>query len=311
MFRLSAKQSIARYSRLERAQVTPADTKDTSAYALLSQWAIRLDADTEAISAARTAKPLHATLAQYLHMPNKVAVDLAERLVTERLAELYDMFLDTRYDSGSKARKAAYALLTLPTDQLTDIYQRFMDYYIHQQVAHDLGITLYDEYSPFLRRLHQKRAERRQVTRYQVQQSRRLDAINTRQRTLKTERNALVARILSLDLDTVLVLDAYRTYAKRLEALKPASRTPNKRLDLFAAATKKIRESYTNKQSPSDKLADLQQALKVVDEVLVELFDMTDTQRNKLMTRLKEYRDLDREAARITKEQTTWLNSAE
>lgn len=304
-FRAHARRSAENYPRPMRQLLGRARTKDVPIYHLFSDWSALVAPEVEALQPARKSVSLRNALAKQLRLSGPAAADLTNQLVDQRVRSLQDTFLNHRYDPGERARAVASEILSLPAEEVTDIHSRLVSYQLHQLVARESTITFYDAHAPLIKRLYQKAVENRQVRRYKKRQARRLTAILARQQELKAHNQAIISRILLLELDTVLALDAYRQYAKQLDKLEPENRTPAKRLSLFATATKKIREAHTAKQSKTDKLADLQSALKVVDDVLVELFDMTDTQRNTLMSKLKEYRDLEREASRITKEQAT------
>ena len=307
-FRKSARRSANDYPRAMRSLVNTTRTKDTSPYLLLTEWTTRIAPEVESLQATRKSVAFRTALAKHLHLSNPTAGDLARRLVDDRNEEMLDGFLTLCYGHSGGARKAAHNLLSLPEDDIIRIRDRFVEYELHKQTARDLRVTIYDSQAPLIKRFFQKRVDGRQVKRYKKQQAQRLDSILARQKELKTHNQALISRILLLELDTVLVLDAHRQYKKQLDKLNPEDLTPSKRLSLFATATKKIREAHTNKQSGIKKLADLQSALQAMDEVLVELFDMTDAQRNALMMNLKEYRDLERQASQITKEQATYPN---
>lgn len=307
-FRSKARQSAVEYPRPTRQLLERASTKDTPAYLLLTEWLDRIAPDVDAVRKARQTTPLKNSLSKHLLMSGQAATDLAKRLVEERVDNMREGFLDLCYNQRGFARGAARAILRQSTEEINDMRERLVNYELHLLVASEFGATIYDANAPALQRFFQKNAEKRQIARYKKQQAKRLGAIYTRQQELKEYRQAIISRILLVELDTVVALDAYRQYQKHLDRLKPESRTPAKRLSVFTSATKKIRDDYASKQSKTDKLADLQSAQQVIDEVLVELFDMTDAQRNKLMAHLKEYRDLEREAARITKEQATYAD---
>lgn len=307
-FRISASTAAENLTPADRKLLRRASTKDVSAYQLLSEWHTLVASEIEDLQPARKSVALRNALSKQLRLSASAATELAGQLVDEQAAKLRETFLNYRYDAHEKARFVASNILSRPADEVADLYERLTSYELHQKVACESGITFYDVHASLPKRLYQKIRARRQIKRYNKRQSRRLKAISARQQELKAYGHAIVSRILLLELDTVLVLDAHRQYKKQLDKLKPENITPAKRLSLFTSATKKIREAHTAKQSTTDKLADLQSALKTLDDVLVELFDMTDTGRNQLMAHLKEYRDLEREAARITKEQTTYAS---
>lgn len=305
-FRMAARQHAAKHPRSLRRLLRRASTKDTSAYALFVDWTTNLLPKIEALDTAAKNSTFATALSKQLQLSRPAAIHLAERLATERQHELYEDFLTFHYGNDSRARKAAASVFTQPSDSIALSRDHYVSYYLHYHAAAEAKLTFYDANAPLLRRWRLAQRERRQVRRYLRAKAKRLVQITDRQQAIKAQHGAIIGRILSLEFDTVLALDAYRTYKKRLDALKPTSKTPAKTLSLFTAATENIREAYASTLTSTDKLADLQHALKEVDAVLVELFDMTDRGRNSLMTNLKEYRDLDREATRITKERAAY-----
>src|SRR5690606_9269586 len=114
---------------------------------------------------------------------------------------------------------------------------QFVSYELHRFVARELGVVFYDIHAPLLVRLYQKIREARQVKRYKKQRAKkqrakRLEEILHTEQELKAQQNAIISRILLVELDTVVALDAQRQYQKQLDRLKPESRTPAKRLSL-------------------------------------------------------------------------------
>lgn len=303
-FRVTAREHARQYPRALRKRIRALNSKDTSAYEFFTMWTQALAPEVEMLLDEERRNTLATTIAGQLGISKHAAEERAERLVREQVWERAEAFIDTLYGLRGRRYRAARALLARPVDEVADSRDRFVAYMLDGRVARKLNLVIYDAHASLLTRWRQRGKDRRQTKRYMRRQAVRLKEIRARQEALKAERRGIMGRVLTIELDTVLALDAYRQYNKRLEALKPTSRTPAKTLALFTAATKTIRDGYAGKLTTLDKLADLQYALKEVDSVLVEIFDMTDSERNALMVRLKEYRELEREAVRIVKEQT-------
>ena len=305
-FRKDARHAAEQFPREMRRDVEAAHTRTAPIFALFADWTRELAPDLETLEKKAQTKTLQHAIAKQLNLPGAIAEERAHQLVERRRAELLERFLDLyQYGARGRAYEAARQLFGRPVDVVADIHVRCMDYTMHQMVAHELGFVISDPYAPLLKRRRLARKERRQIKHYNTGQAKRLDSIRSKQQVLSSERQAIIGRILALNLDTILALDAYRQYKKRLDALKPASRTPAKTLSLFTAATKSIRDNYAKTLTDMSRLSDLQRALEEVDNVLVEIFDMTDSERNTLMVRLKEYRELEREAMEILHEQNT------
>lgn len=243
---------------------------------------------------------------------SKLATDQPDMLRFTKLSEQAEKHpIAFRKAAHARARDFTHAMRTLlsePYRKQTDVdtlriaHEYSLEFRLYKAAADSHDIVFYDAEAPRRIRRRTHRRERRQVTKYTRDQRRYLETVTARQRELASFHHGLVTQIFALNLETILILDAYRTYRKRLDALKPTSRTPAKTLSLFTATTKPIRDAYAKTLSSTRKLADLQQAQVALDDVLVAVFDMTDTERNTLMSHLKEYRDLDKTAVRITKE---------
>lgn len=305
-FRIAARHSAAAFPRATRRDLAHLDTKDTRLYQLFIDWSVKLADSVTDLLKVRHSTTLSNALAKHLQLSSTGATTLAQQLVDDRLVQLRDDFIGLHYGHNRRANAAADTLLGLPPDRIVAIRDQYIAYYLHQRAARHHNLAFYDAEAPRSVRRRSRRRERRQIKKYRAQQADRLAAIRDAQQVLTSHHRGIIGRIFALQLESVLALDAYRTYRKRLDALKPASRTPAKTLALFTAATKPLRDAHARTLADTHKLADLQRAQQAMDEVLVELFDMTDTERNTLMTQLKEYRDLDREALVIVKEQTDY-----
>ena len=304
-FRRAARDAASAFAPDMRRLVAGADTKEMPVYDLFTRWAIEVVPEVEALQNEQPRhRSLRTALAKQLNLTNSEAEAQATTLLESRIKEVTDTFIDRQCPSANTRKyMAAKVLLHRPLDEIIVLRSRFTDYTLYQRVANEQGIVVSDMHASFFTRRRLASKERRQINRYKKQQAKRLKQALAQQQELKTNNNGIIGRITALGVDTVEVIDAYRQYKKRLDSLKPTSRTPAKTLALFSSATKPIREAHASKLTVLDKLADLQDALREVDSVLVEIFDMTDTQRNELMSGLKEYRDLAREITRITNEQ--------
>lgn len=305
-FRAAARKYAAGHPRTLRQRLDRLTTKDTSAYQLLNAWETSLAPEIDELQATRQAKALPSVLAKHLQLSTSNGLTLADQLIDSRLEELRGNFLNLHYGLQGRSRRAAANLITRPNQEIIDIKNSFTNHYLHQAAGQELGITTYDSQAKLLKRRRTKRQERRQVKLYRKSQAQRLAQIIDRQKQIKLLQDGTIARLLELNLEIVLVLDAYRTYKKRLEALKPASRTAAKTLSLFNAATKQIREDHAKTLAASKSVAAIQNSQQYLDDTLAAVFDMSDAGRNSILTHLKEYRELQREADKITKEQTDY-----
>ena len=306
-FRETARQATAQFTRQMRRSIERADSRNAPIYSLFNDWTNELAPELETLEGKAESKTLEQTLARQLNLTPAVAEERAKDLVDQRREELLERFIDL-YQYGASGRKyqAARDLFAQPIKVVADIRDRFIDYTLCQTVANELGLAIFDPHSSFLKRRQLARKERRQIKQYVKKQSKRLEEIRGQQNRLMSEQNGIVGRIFTLKLDTILAFDAYRQYKKRLDTLKPASRTPAKTISLFATVTKSIRDTYVKTLPADSTLLDTQLAIEELDNVLIKIFAMTDTERNTLIVKLKRYRELESEAVKICTERTTY-----
>lgn len=105
-----------------------------------------------------------------------------------------------------------------------------------------------------------------------------------------------MARLFGLKIDYVSVLAARQEYEKALARLgKKSANSPAKRLALYEKKTEDLRAEYLATVPGLANLSDTQKAAKEIDGVLLAVFDLSNEQRNDIMSLLKRYRELIRE----------------
>ncbi len=300
-FRRQAQEVYGRYSRQTRKFHAKLATDDISTLEFFIRWQDSLLPIRRSVAEASASAAFSKSLRKHLVLNESTAQALADKLSFERDHEEVERFLSALYTvEPSPQRQAAQDILTRSVADIEDEMRLHIDYLLMASVAKRRQLTIADPAAGRLKRLIQRGRQKREIKRYVKAQTRRLRGIELRQSEIETKYGGLILRIFNLQLDVVEVLAARQDYDKRLGKLTPTSqKSSTKRLEVFESVTRKIRDSYVAKVVDDEKLASLQQVSKEVDEVLIQVFDMSVEDRNRLMTLLKEYRDLSREKQQI------------
>lgn len=306
-FRRKARKAIALYPSALRRMHKQLSTPTLLVHDFYVSWEQELRPLRDTIAKATVATAFHSTVKKRLVLEDASTFELIDRLVHERDAEAVRRFLDSSYTiKQSSSRSVANEILQGSANAVQNQKDVYVDYELYRIVASEHKFTIPDSENGRIRFYLQSLREKMEVKQYTKISKRRLEAICTLQNKLEAKNNGLASKIFTLQLDVVEVLTARHAYEKRLDKLSSTTRkSPVKRLAFFEAETKKIRDTYVEKVADSAKLASVQQMGKEIDDVLIQIFDMAVVERNELMTRMKEYRDLSREKQQIT----TILNS--
>ncbi|OGL22590.1 hypothetical protein A2707_04715 [Candidatus Saccharibacteria bacterium RIFCSPHIGHO2_01_FULL_45_15] len=139
----------------------------------------------------------------------------------------------------------------------------------------------------------------RKLQKQHRQESMRLREITRRLQQLEQSNDGLVPKIMQADWNLVEVVALRHTYEKKLKALSIEKVVDSKhRLKLFDSVTNGFKKAHT-KQIAELNLTAARRATDSVDELLLQVFDLSSQEKNKLMLDVKEYRELSSEAKSI------------
>ena len=278
VFRAQAAAVLARVPRRFRRDARVLNRSKRTMHDVLTAWRDECLPRLETITSAHNATMLQQALREDL---------LAETSSQQRLIA---MMIPVRLEE----ERLAFA--RQPIDVCRQQVEDFMRYELYRAVLSEVGMTVVDKQAWGLVRCWQRLRAGRQVKKLRREVTRRLAAIEREMAAIEQERGGLAARLFGLNIDYVTVLAARQEYEKALGRLsKKAAESPAKRLALYEKKTEAIREEYLDTVPGVANLSEAQRAVKEIDSVLLAIFDLDATARNKLMSAFKRYRMLTRE----------------
>lgn len=206
-------------------------------------------------------------------------------------------FAMQHYAEGEKKlHRLALEFVNQSAEVCSQQVEVYVDYLLYRAVAEEFGMTIRDPQARLIKRSFQSKVERHQIRRMTRQARRRLNEIDGATAEIEQAQNGLVARLFGLKIDYVSVLVARQEYEKALARLgKKSANSPAKRLALYEKKTEDLRAEYLATVPGLANLSDTQKAAKEIDGVLLAVFDLSNEQRNDIMSLLKRYRELIRE----------------
>lgn len=139
----------------------------------------------------------------------------------------------------------------------------------------------------------------RKLQKRRRQDSIRLVEITQRMQELEQSDGGLVPKVIQADWNLVEVIALRHTYEKKLQALSLEKAVDSKhRLKLYDSVTGAFKKSHT-KQIADLNLSAARRATQAVDSLLLQVFDLNQAAKNKLIVDIKEYRGLSTEAKKL------------
>ncbi len=298
IFLNAAKKAYATFTRQDREIIHELTHNNIDIMSLINYWRQTYQPLITQLSQSTTKPALINRIKQDLVVDAAVAKEYIEKMLNERTLTaqnvLINEFVDTtNHDASIDATNQLRLLLNWPASDLDLFFDRYITYELYKDVSHTLGMTIYDKWRAWPVRLVQAVRERRSVKRLQRNVRKQISLLEDERGQVQQSYNGLPARMFKLNMNLVTVLAARQEYNKALDKLSQKSRaSAAKRLSLYEKNTKAIRTDYVDSLPASAKLGDVQEVVKEVDSVMLEVFDMDSTARNGLMDQFKRYREI-------------------
>jgi hypothetical protein len=306
-FRANAINSLSEFTPSERKIATDVATAEVSIYDVLSAWKEHLRPLHQKIDAAKTVEAVHVVLAKALGFDAPRSEELTAYLVSLRKHEALEAVLADLYKDATsghaKQIHAARTFLSQPLDELTRYDERYTAFAHHLHVANTNEVTVCDPYASWVERRRCAMQVRKEREKNSEDEVTRLHDIDLRLQALGDEHEGLLGEMIKNGWDFVTVMDLRSSYEKQIAALPDDKRrSPTKRLRVFDKVTAAFRDKETEKlaaQIPDAGLKTIRQLSENIDKLLLRIFDLSNTQKNKLLLDMKEYRELTQEKSMI------------
>ena len=183
-------------------------------------------------------------------------------------------------------------LLNRPIDELLDLFERYHDYRQALDISEQYGLALVDPRASWLKRRRMQKSAKRDQRQIARRERESLRQIERRIANLFNE-NRLLADTVDKNWSLVEVLSLYHQYQKCLDKAKDSS--PSTKIEIFEEVTSEFRRNNIETLAAgNDKLSlkELRALGANVYNLLLEVFDMDNTGRNRLVVGLRTYSEL-------------------
>lgn len=195
----------------------------------------------------------------------------------------------------------AYAgeLLSRPLGAVDDYFDRYHRYHEALDLADKHSITLCDPHASWLDRQKAAMQINKERQRMTAHEDARLDEIADQMQTIVADDDSIVARVIDYGWDYTAIMDLRQKYQRQVDSLtKSEQKNPTKLLKIFERVTKTFREKEAERAVERTKrtgLRDLQRIHEAIYELLLEIFDQSNAQRNYLLLEIQRHHKLRQE----------------
>lgn len=305
-FRAQATEALKRFDADDRERAASLETEHTSADDVLRAWAQQIEPLHQDLEAQQDDSRFKKSLIKRFGFSDSEADRMVDYLIDERKHGLLDEVLSNLYPSNEGEppyqRNYAYELLTGSDAEINDFFSRYIDFVTALDAAEKYDVLLCDPHGSWLERQRAAIQINKERQRLAQDEDERLEEIERQLERLTNDTDSLVGPIVSKNWNFITILDLRAKYQKHVDALsKEESKNPTKRLRLFERVTQSFRDSEAEKLAKAHQTHSLKATRKINEEVydlLLEIFDLDNTKRNRLLmdiqrlTRLTQERDL-------------------
>lgn len=306
-FRFDAKRALGNYSRTERSLLESIEAPTVSSEAFLAEWSDNLKPQLDKLESKMTDTAFSEVITKSLLLSQENAQEKIYEIISQRKHEILDEFLFRIYpmdangksDIYAKQRERARVLLDMPVQDIKTIQAHQADYLLYTELAKQNAVTIIDPHDSLFTRIRKNKlikAERKSAYAYQ---KKRIQFITERLAILASMHKGLLVQLHDKQLDLVTIFDMRHQYEKKLTALTGSQKNnPVKHLAIFETVTQKYIAKQTERLAGAATKASLEETKKIAKEletVLLQIFDLSNAEKNQLLLYAKEYRELTKE----------------
>lgn len=302
--RAEATDALARFTPDDRRLASEITHKHISLYDIASDWSNHLKDLFENLESSAEQTRVHNYIAKHFYFREQSVGSMIDSIVEARQIEELDRTITKRFraagQEGSEAHlKLIDFLLLEPIGVIDAYFERARTYQQAFITAETHDFTLCDPHGSWLER--QRSAAQIQKERHSIQQqeSDRLDEIAETITAIQDDRDSILSRIIAMDWQYTTVLDLRQRYQRNVAKLKTADQTnPAKQIRIFERVTKDFREDQTERlarRTKTHSLKGIRDIQEGVYDLLLEIFDLTNTQRSHLLSEIQRYTALRQE----------------
>jgi len=310
LFRQQAKAALKQYSKHERRLLEQLQRDTSYPYDFLDLVETQLVPLRETLNSKRTSDSFKKTLAKHT-LQRTQDVQPAVDLVID-YSDNFHIETFVRNNSSLTSLHADWLkvfVTTIGIEEISTLKKHYSDAILYHKVATNHGITVVDPNSGLLQRILDASGIRRERRKRIAYENSRMRKITARRSELNQLHDSLMPAIASVDWNLMEVLALRQEYEKKLGLLSVDDVLDDKRrLELFDSITSAFKKKHAV-HSVTTGLESARQSSAAVDTLLLRIFDLSTTQKNRLLADFKEYRDIDDEEAAITRARAQRKNS--
>lgn len=305
-FRAQATDALRLFTPDDRETAASLQTDHTSTDDVLRAWTEQIEPIHQDLEQKRSDSRFKNSLIKALGFGDGDADHAVDYLIDERKQSLLDEVLGNLYPAhGGEApfqHSYAHNLLSQSDTDINDFFSRYIDFVRAIEAAEKHHVLLCDPHSSWLERQRTAIQINKERQRTAQDEDARLEEIEQQLQKIAQDPASLVGQIVSKEWNFITILDLRSKYQKHVDKLsKDDLKNPNKRLKLFERVTQSFRDREAEKLTKAHATQSLKALRKINEDVydlLLEIFDLDTTKRNRLLldiqrhTRLSQERDL-------------------
>lgn len=301
-FRAEAMAALHAFDIADRTIASSMETGNTTMVDLLKAWYEQLQPLLSDLEKERTSRRFRTMIGHHLQVDEPRAQEAIDTMIQNRKLELVSGVIDRLYDGephSEQARQAACTFFAQPSDYINTFTERYGKFVEIMEAAEAHDVTLLDPHGNWLERGRAAIAIHNERQHLIQDEDTRLADIDQALRTLQERSNHLVQRIADHNWSFADVLALYESYQQQLGSLKQVTAvSPTEQLAVFEQVAKPFLAKVAHNVGSLNQHTNLKAAKQARDEaanLLLEVFDLSPSERRQLFLDIQDYMKLTRE----------------
>ncbi len=301
-FRKNAEESCRAFSIEDRRLMTGISENESKSSKILDLYIS--DIHDKVIFLQRKRKDLNFQkyMIKNLVLSDECSQSKIDEIIYSRISEIKKCFIkNTSLDNDldNDQQSALHVILSKTEDEIIQIRQKQVSFMLFNEISIKNNVTIYDPFQPICKRFIAKIRIKKERKMGLFSNKKRLEFIKYRLNELALFNNGMIPSIIKNDWELIEVIGLRNSYDKKVSQL-PKNQIDNavKRLEIFDQITvgfknKQLENNVINSNKINLELT--RTKIKEIDTLLLRIFDLSNIQKNQLLSQVKEYRDLFKE----------------
>lgn len=302
-FRAEATDALKQFTPEDREFAASLETDTITAATLYQAWIEQIEPIYTDLEQKRSDTKFKKDLIRTIGFNDNEADRAIDYLIDERKQSLIEEVLGNLYSAhkGEVPYQLGYAheFFSRSEADITDFFSRYLAFARSLEAAETHQVILCDPHSSWLERQRAALQIHKERQRAAHTEEARLEEIENELQTLLQDPDSLVGYIVAKNWNFITILDLRAKYQKQVDALsKNDKANPTKQLRLFERVTQSFRDREAEALAKINHTHSLK-ALRTINEdiydLLLEVFDLDTTKRNRLLLDIQKHTRLTQE----------------